>query len=314
MSFLISGSLVHDYIMDFPDRFKDHILADQIHILNVCFVAHRLQRSWGGTAGNIAYAVKMLGGEPLLVSALGKDGEPYRDHLKRVGISTEYISTDTTQLSASAHIITDADDNQITGFFGGPLASIDDQDLERALPLATLALLSPNPKPIMIKHARRFAEKQIPMIFDAGQQITTFDPEELWGMIDRSAFVIGNDYEVKLMQEKTGWTIDAFVAHAKTLITTLGSEGSRIQTSGGEEIQVRSCPPKSLEDPTGAGDAFRGGFFVGYGRGHDLKTCAQMGSVSASYAIETYGTQEYRFTPEEFCERYQTAYGEELEI
>ncbi|MDO8509974.1 MAG: carbohydrate kinase family protein [bacterium] len=310
MPIIVSGSLTYDHIMNFPDSFKNHILPDQIHILNVCFMVDKVEKSWGGTGGNIAFSMKLLGTDPILVSAVGKDGKDYLDYLNTHGIKTNYIKQNDKQLTASAYITTDADDNQITAFYNGPLDMAIDSAPEK-IAEATLVLISPTHKEVMMKHLKECFAKGIKTVFDPGQQITAFSAEELQRMITQSYFVIGNDYEIKLLQDRTGWDAERILKNAKVMITTLGDRGSIITNANGEEISVAICPPRSFDDPTGAGDAFRAGFFVGYELGYNWKTCGQMGSVAASYAIEEYGTQ-ITFTKEEFCERYEKNYNEKI--
>lgn len=312
MSILVSGSLVYDHIMNFPDSFKRHIMPEQIHILNVCFVVNKLERSWGGTAGNIAYTMRLLGAKPLIVSAVGKDGKEYCAYLKKQGISDKYISHNNKQLTASAYITTDADDNQITAFYGGHSNPTQKISISKVKEKINLALVSPTRKDIMIRHMEECAKKKIKTVFDPGQQITVFSKKELQKMISLAHFVIGNDYEVKLIQKITGWDNKKILNHANHLIITLGERGSLIMTRNKKKVKVGVCKPKSLDDPTGAGDAYRAGFFTGYENGLDLKTCGQIGAVASSYAIETYGTQEHFFTKSEFCERYKKSFNEEL--
>ncbi len=313
MAILVSGSLVYDHIMNFPDSFKNHIMPEQIHILNVCFMVDKLERSWGGTAGNIAFTIKMLGGEPLLLSVLGKDGRDYLKFMKESGLKTDYILSDKKRVTASAYITTDADDNQITAFFGGPLAMAKDNNLRDFVKEKfDLAIISPTDKEVMIQHVKECKEMGVKVIFDPGQQMTAFSEIELKKMISQSEFVIGNDYEIKLLQERTGWSEEEILKNTNVLITTLGERGSIVKTADGETISAGVCAPLSFDDPTGAGDSYRAGFFVGYEKGLNWKKCAQMGAVAASYAIETYGTQEHKFTKEEFCQRYEKAFGEKL--
>ena len=314
MAIIVSGSLVYDHIMNFPDSFKNHIMPEQIHILNVCFMVDKVEKSWGGTAGNIAYTIKMLGGDPLLVSAVGKDGGDYLKHFKKNEIGTEYIKMDEKQLTASAFITTDADDNQITAFFNGPLGLAQEVELAAVKKDVKLALISPTHKDTMIKHMLDCKERGFKTVFDPGQQITAFSDVELKKMISAAYFVVGNDYEIKLLQERTGWDASEILKNTKVLITTLGERGSVVSTSEGEIVEAGSCAPNSFDDPTGAGDSYRAGFFVGYEMGRDWKTCAQMGGVAASYAIETFGTQEFNFSKEEFCARYEKAFGEKISL
>lgn len=311
MPILISGSLVYDHIMNFPDSFKNHILPDQIHILNVCFMVDRLERSWGGTGGNIAFTMQQLGVSPILVSAVGRDGGEYLEHLRAAGLDTQYIKEDKKQLTASAYITTDADDNQVTAFFGGPLNLAQETEIAGLKEQIDLALISPTSKEVMVKHMLDCGERGIKTVFDPGQQITAFSETELRQMISRAYFVIGNDYEIKLLQERSGWSTKEILENAKVLIITLGERGSVVMTAEGEKIEVGSCPPRSFDDPTGAGDAYRAGFFVGYELGYNWKTCGQMGAVAASYAIEEYGTQ-VKFSKEDFCARYFETFKEKI--
>ncbi len=312
MSILVSGSLAYDYIMGFPDSFKNHILPEQIHILNVSFMVDRLEQSRGGTAGNIAYTLKLLGAEPIIVSALGKDAAEYRDHFEQMGIHTEHIVTDPNVFSAAGYITTDRDDNQITAFFPGPLQSAADVALSTVTPRPTLAFVSPTHRDVMTKHLKEAKELGIKTVFDPGQQIIAFNEVELKQMVSQSYAVIGNDYEMKLLEERTGWSGREMLEQTEVLITTLGEQGSIVTVRGQEPIQVAACAPQSCDDPTGAGDAYRAGFWAAQQKGLGWKECAEVGSVAASYAIETYGTQKHTFTIDEFKARFKRAYGHEL--
>lgn len=310
MSILVSGSLVHDYIMDFNGKFKDHIMPDKIHILNVCFMVDQLNRSWGGTAGNIAYSLALLGSDPIIVSAVGKDGNDYLTHFRENKIKTDYIKVDDSQMTASAHITTDQDDNQITAFFGGPLNLADDitgSGIE-------LALISPTDKKIMQNHLRQCADLGIKVIFDPGQQIFGFNGEEMKEMISGSYFLIGNDYEMNLIRERTLWDNSEILKHVEIMITTLGDRGSLIETRDGRKIEVPPAKPLSTIDPTGAGDAYRAGFFRGFELGYELEKCGKMGAVMACYAIETRGTQDFKFSHEDFIKRYRENFGEKVDL
>lgn len=308
MSILLSGSLAYDYIMDFPDSFKNHILPDHIHILNVCFVVDELKKNFGGTAGNIAYTMKLLGADPIILSTLGSDGEEYLNHFRSHDITTDFITMQKEKLTASAHITTDKDDNQITAFFTGTLNYGLDQSINDVKTDASLALLSPNKKEVTIKHAKECYEKKLPFVFDPGQQVTAFTDRELMQVIGQATFLIGNDYEMKLIEQRTGWGTRELLDHVEVLIITLGAEGSVIITKDAR-WEIPACAPLSVEDPTGAGDAYRAGFFSAYATGQDLETCGQIGSVAATYAIEQYGTQNHAFTKDEFDARFERTYG-----
>lgn len=313
MSIFVSGSLVYDHIMNFPDSFKNHIMPDKLHVLNLSFMVDRLEKSWGGTAGNIAYNLKMLGSEPLLVSALGKDGRDYLEHLEKNKINTNNIFIDEFQNTASAHITTDADDNQITAFFGGPLGKIKDKK-NFITENFSLAIISPTEKEVMINHARFCAGLSKKVIFDPGQQTPAFSAVELKQMISLAEIVIGNDYEIGMIMEKTGWSEEEILENTKILVTTLGEKGSVIKVKNKESIEVEAVFPLSVDDPTGAGDAYRAGFLAGYEKGFDLKVCGQMGAVAASFAIENYGTQNHQFDFEKFSARYEKNFKEKIKF
>jgi len=293
---LISGSLAYDYIMDFPDSFKNHILPDHIHMLNVSFVVDKLEKNFGGTAGNIGYTMKLLDGNPIVFASLGKDADTYLDHFK------------TLEMNTSAYITTDKDDNQITAFYPGAGNESTELHVSDVTEKPTFAIIGPSAKEVMIQHAKECYEAKIPFCFDPGQQITTLSPQELMAIIGQATFLIGNDYEMKLMEEKTGWDGREILNHVEVLVTTLGSKGSVITTKE-ELIEIPAPAAESVEDPTGAGDAYRAGFFSAYAKGKDLKTCGQIGSVAALYAIEKYGTQNHAFTLEEFEQRFERVYG-----
>jgi len=313
MPILLSGSIAYDYIMDFPDSFKNHILPDQIHILSVAFAVEKMQKNYGGTAANIAYSIKLLGGDPLIFAPIGSDGKEYLEYFKNFGIDTDYISPSKDLLTSSAHIITDKDDNQITAFYAGAGIEADKLDVNNIKKDIKIALICAAKQTAMIAHAKQCFDLKIPICFDPGQQITALSPQEVAAILGQSKFLIVNDYEMKLVQEKTGWDGEELLNHVEVLITTLGSKGSVIRTKN-EIFEIAACPPQSVDDPTGAGDAYRSGFFTGYVRGFDYKTCGQMGSVAATYAVEKYGTQNHKFTIEEFEKRYKNTYSQTLSL
>ncbi|MFA4830842.1 MAG: carbohydrate kinase family protein [Patescibacteria group bacterium] len=313
MTILISGTIAYDFIMDFPDSFKNHILPDQIHILNVCFTVDKLHKNYGGTAANIAHTVKLLGGEPIVFSPMGTDGKDYLDYLNKKGINTNYIIIAKEKLTGSAHITTDKDDNQITAFYNGAHSEAAKLNISDVKEKIDFALISPTQKDAMVKHAKECYDLKIPFVFDPGQQIPALSPQELMAAIGQAKFLIGNDYEMKLIEEKTGWDGHEMLNHVGVLITTLGSKGSIITTKN-KILEIMPCQPRSTDDPTGAGDAYRAGFFTAYVNGHDLKTCGQVGSVAATYAVENYGTQNHRFTLKEFEGRYRETYGETINL
>ncbi len=311
MNILISGSLAYDTIMDFPGRFGDHILPDQIHILNVCFLVDDISKNYGGCAGNIAYTMKLFGANPIILSVLGKDGREYFDYLDKHGILTKYIIQHESRLTSHASIMTDKDDNQITAYYNGASDHAGDVGVQDVLEKYQLGMIVPTLRSAMIKHARELVQKKIPFVFDPGQQLPGFSGKELEELLPLCSFYIVNDYEMRLTEKITGHTQEELSKIIKTLIITRGAKGSQIFTNDEEGmIEVHAVKPRQIVDPTGAGDAYRAGFFWAYATGKDLKTCAQSASVSAAYAIEQYGTQNHHFSLEEFYERYQKTYKE----
>ncbi|PKL71998.1 carbohydrate kinase family protein [Candidatus Kuenenbacteria bacterium HGW-Kuenenbacteria-1] len=298
MSILIVGSLAYDYVMDFPDSFKNHIMPKQLHILNVSFAVDKIEKNFGGCAGNIAYNVKLLGEEPIIFSSLGADAQDYLSHFKKYKIKNKYINISKQKNTASVYIITDKKDNQISAFYSGALKETTNKSINKIKEKIKLALISPTYKDNMIKYARECYENKILFVFDPGQQITEFKKKELQEMISKAKFVIGNDYEIKLMQKKTKWNISKMLNKTEVIIITLEEKGSKIITQN-ETINIDSCLLKKIEDPTGAGDAYRAGFFTAYIEGKDLKICGKYASLVAKYAIENYGTQNHFFTRKE---------------
>ncbi len=313
MNILVTGSMAYDHVMSFPDSFKNHILPDQIHILSVAFTVDKLHKNLGGCAGNMAHTMNLLGGNPLILSPLGKDSEDYIANLKKRGLETKYIRVSENKLTASAHITTDKDDNQITAFYVGALEETDELSVADVEGEIELAIVGPTKKEGMMKHANECIDKNISFVFDPGQMITAFSGEELLKLIKQAKFLIANDYEMRLIREKTAIETKEILDYVDVMITTLGGEGSRIETSN-EAIDIGICPATSVEDPTGAGDAYRGGFFTAYVNGHNLKTCGQIGAVAAVYAVEHHGTQEHKFTHDEFVDRYEKAFGEPFSL
>ncbi|MFA6427311.1 MAG: carbohydrate kinase family protein [Candidatus Magasanikbacteria bacterium] len=313
MSILISGSLAYDYIMDFPDSFKNHILPDQLHILNVCFMVDKLSKNIGGVATNVAYNAKLLGQDPIVLAPLGKDGQELIEFFKTHKIKISHIPLSKKLLTAGAHITTDKDDNQIIAFYNGALEEAVELHISDVKEDIQLALVAPTKKEAMIQHAKELYDAKIPFIFDPSHQLTAFNPRELSMIIGQAKMYIGNDYEMKLTQEMTGWDPHELLNHVEIVITTLGEKGSIITTKE-KVFEIAPCPATSVEDPTGAGDAYRAGFITGYVRGFDLKTCGQMASVAAVYAVEQYGTVNHTFTTKEFEKKYERTYGETISL
>jgi len=302
MDIIVSGSLAYDRIMDFPGYFSDHILPEKVHTLNVCFQINGITEKFGGTAGNIAYALTLLGEKPEISATLGQEEHKYLEWLKKNGISSDNIKIIKAEFTASAYITTDKAGNQITGFNPGAMNYSSSLEFDNLNPKETIVIVSPGNLEDMVNYPRLCKARGIDYIFDPGQSIPMLEPEDLVQAIDGCRILISNDYELDLILNKTGQKKEALLEHARTIIVTMGELGSRISTLNGE-IKIPAVRAKIVRDPTGAGDSYRGGMISGLVRGKDVEESARMGSVCASFSVECYGTQEYTFSPEEFNER-----------
>ncbi len=311
MSVLICGSLAFDNIMVFQDRFKNHILPDKIHILNVSFLVPELRREFGGCAGNIAYNLKLLGGAPLIMGTVGIDFAPYASWLKGQGIETRCISTIDQSLTAQAFITTDLDDNQITAFHPGAMNFSASNKVADA-GAVELGIIAPDGRDGMLAHARQMHEAGIPFIFDPGQGMPMFDGDDLKAFIDIATWVTVNDYESELMQERTGLSPEAIAERVEACIVTRGGEGSNIYTGGGR-IDIPSAKPASLTDPTGCGDAYRAGLLYGLVNKLPWETTGRIASLLGAIKIAHAGTQNHYFTRDEFAARYAAEFGAKLD-
>lgn len=304
MNIIVTGSLAYDRIMDFPGKFSDHILPEKIHVLNVCFQVSGMKEKFGGTAGNIAYALTLMGEKPVIYAAIGHDYEKYFKWLAKNGISIEGIRIIEEEFTAGAYITTDQGDNQITGFNPGAMkypSLLDVSKLDRQ----TIVIVSPGNFEDMVNYPRLCKEKGIDYIFDPGQSLPMWDAKNLIASIDGCRILIVNDYELELIINKTGLAKKDLLKMAGAVITTLGEHGSQISTVS-DEIKIPVVKANKVEDPTGAGDSYRGGLISGLVCGKDILQSSRMGSVCASFAVECYGTQDYCFTIEEFNKRLET--------
>jgi len=302
MNIIVSGSMAYDRIMDFPGKFSDHILPDKIHVLNVCFQVNGIKEKYGGTAGNIAYALTLMGEKPLICATIGHDYQKYFKWLAKNGLSTENIKIIADEFTAGAYITTDRSDNQITGFNPGAMKYQSTLDFSKLDPENTIVIVSPGNFEDMVNYPRACKNKGIDYILDPGQSLPMWDKQDLIQAIEGCRILIVNDYELSLIISKTGLDKKALLEMTGTIITTMGESGSQISTRE-REIAVPAFRVKKVVDPTGAGDSYRGGLLCGLVHGKNIEQCARMGSVCASFSIENYGTQEYSFTPEEFNER-----------
>ena len=307
MSALICGSMAFDTIMVFPDKFKHHILPEQVHILNVSFLVPELRREYGGCAGNIAYNLKLLGGDPLIMATVGKDFTPYAQWLGYCGIKQDYIKVLDDSYTAQAYITTDMDDNQITAFHPGAM-SFSHQNAVPHDAGIRLGLVSPDGKEGMLQHAEQFAAAGIPFIFDPGQGMPMFDGAELLHLLEKAHWLTLNDYEAQLMQERTGLSPEEMAERVEALIITHGGNGSLIFT-GSDIIEIPPARPHAVLDPTGCGDAYRAGLVFGLLEGLDWAVTGRIASLMGAMKVETYGTQNHSFTLATFKERYRENYG-----
>ena len=291
MSALICGSLAFDTIMSFEGRFADQILPDQLHILNVSFLVPQLRRDFGGCAGNIAYALKLLGGTPLPMATLGTDANDYLARLKTLGISTEFVQTVDNSMTAQAMIMTDRDNNQITAFHPGAM-SFALQIKVQARSDIKLAIVSPDGRDAMIEHAEQLAHAKIPFVFDPGQGLPMFNGVELAKLIGQSTWVTVNDYEGKMLSDRTGWDFSEISKQVEGLVVTLGAEGCEVWING-EKTWVPPVKAAQVVDPTGCGDAWRGALLFGLEQGWSLAKCADLGNKVGSIKIASRGPQNY---------------------
>jgi len=292
MSALICGSLAFDTITNFSGRFSQQILPDQVHILNVSFLVPTLRREFGGCAGNIAYSLQALGGQPVVMAALGNDGSDYLDRLEQWGVDTSLVRREAGTYTAQAIIITDTDNNQITAFHPGAMQQAHLIDLPAREDLK-IAIIAPDGREAMSKRATQLADARIPFVFDPGQQLPLFDGDELRRFIDQAAWVAVNDYEGRMLCDRTGLTLKAMSELAlEGVVVTLGAEGCDLWIDGQCE-RVHGVPAREVVDPTGCGDAFRAGLLYGLERGWDLKRCVELGNRIGALKIASRGGQNH---------------------
>jgi adenosine kinase len=308
MRTLICGSLAFDTIMVFPDRFARHILPEQTHMLSVSFQISDMRREWGGCAGNIAYNLRALGGEPVIMGTLGIDGTSYRERLADLRIAIDGVRVLDDAYTAQAFIITDHDDNQITAFHPGAMNQSHQNRVDDVADIR-LGIVSPDGKDGMQQHASQFAAKDIPFIFDPGQGLPLFTGDELAAIIEQATYLTVNDYEGKLLSERTGWSLADIAERLDALIVTLGGEGSIIHAQGGT-YAIPPVEPVAVVDPTGCGDAYRAGLLYGIAQGWDWQATGNLASVMGSIKIASRGAQNHVFDRELIAARYREAFGE----
>ena len=303
---LICGSLAYDTIMVFPDRFARHILPEQTHVLSVSFQISEMRREWGGCSGNIAYNLKALGGEPVVMATVGADGAAYGERLTSLGIATDGLRTLPQMFTAQAFIITDLDDNQITAFHPGAMNAAHENRVGDVADIA-LGIVAPDGREGMRMHVEQFANARIPFMFDPGQGMPLFSGPELVEMIDAASFVAVNDYEASLLAERTGLSVEAIARRVDALIVTLGGAGARIHADG-TTLDIPAVTAEAVVDPTGCGDAFRAGLLYGIANGWDWQRSGRLASTLGALKIASRGGQNHALSRDRVATAYQEAF------
>jgi adenosine kinase len=307
MKILVTGSIAYDTIMVFPDRFRNHLLADQLHILNVCFLTPEMRREYGGTAGNIGYNLGLLGESPLVMATVGEDIDPYIARFRALGIGTDHLKRIPGQFTAQGFITTDLDNNQITNFHPGAMNYSHENHVTPKLG-AGIAIIGPDGKEGMLQHARECAQHGVPFLFDPGQGMPMFSREELQEFVHLADYVAVNDYEGKLLEEKTGRRLEDMAREVKALVYTQGSQGSII-LAGGQRHPIPCVQAEGVVDPTGCGDAYRAGLLYGISHGWDWPTTGKLGAVMGAIKIAHRGGQNHAPGREEIEARFKRAFG-----
>jgi adenosine kinase len=307
---LICGSLAFDKIMQYHGRFAETLLADQLHRVNVSFLVPTLRTEYGGCSANIAYNLKLLGGEPLIMATLGQDGADYLERLRNFGIKTRAIKTIQDAYTAQCFVTADQDNNQINAFHPGAMQFSHENNVADQGPLR-LAIIAPDGRDGMLKHARDCAAQGVPFMFDPGQQLPMFSGEELLAFIDQATYLAANDYEFEMVMDRTGLSLEQIASRLDALIVTRGEKGSEIY-AGGERHEIPAVPASAIVDPTGCGDAYRAGLLYGIAQGYDWPTTGRLASLLGSIKIAHQGGQNHSFTPAEIETMFESAFGYRL--
>jgi adenosine kinase len=310
MSTLICGSIAYDTIMVFRDHFKNHILPDQIHILNVAFLVPDMRREFGGCAGNIAYNLKLLGGEPLAMATVGDDAGAYLAHMDALGLTREHVRMVPGAYTAQAFVTTDLDDNQITAFHPGAMNHSHLNDIGAASGVE-LGIVAPDGRDGMLAHVEQFAAAGVPFVFDPGQGLPMFNGEELLHCLKLATYCTVNDYEARLLCDRTGRSLTSLAQEVEALVVTLGAEGSHIHV-GGQCLEIPAVQPDALMDPTGCGDAYRAGLLYGIANGYDWLRTGRLASVIGAIKIASRGGQNHRPSRDDIAARFVQAFGAPL--
>jgi adenosine kinase len=307
MSTVVTGSIAFDYLMSFPGKFTEHFLPEHMNRVSLSFLVDSMDKRRGGCAPNIAYTLALLGERPRLMATAGQDFDDYRRWLEAAGVDTTLVTQASDKFTASFFCSTDSENNQIASFYTGAMANAAELSF-RGIDGIRMVIISPNDPAAMVQYAQECRTLGIPFIWDPGQQCARMNGDELRAGLDGSAIVICNDYEFELIRQKTGLDEDGVFARTGALIVTRGEQGSTVRY-GARNVAVAAVPPVKIVDPTGVGDAFRGGLLKGLATGADLEVCCCLGSMAATYALEHLGGQSHSYTWEEFRVRYRTHFG-----
>jgi adenosine kinase len=312
VSTLITGSFAYDTIMVFQDQFKNHILPDQVHILNVCFFVPEMRKEFGGCSGNIAYNLSLLGGDPLPMGTVGEDFKPYRKWLKKQGIKVRHITEIENTYTAQAFMTTDTDNNQIIAFHPGAMNYAHQNKISDANDIS-LGIVAPDGRDAMIQHSQQFEQAKIPFVFDPGQGLPMFDGKELMQFVEQATYLCVNDYESQMLKEKTKQSLPDIAKEVEALIVTRGGEGSEIYYDG-DTMHTPSIKVNKVSDPTGCGDAFRSGLLYGIAKNLDWQTTGRLASLMGGIKIESHGTQNHRPNKEDIMQRFDENFGATIEL
>ncbi|HEX7262605.1 MAG TPA: carbohydrate kinase family protein [Candidatus Dormibacteraeota bacterium] len=311
MSVVCTGSIAFDYILSFKGRFRDHILPDKVHILNLSFLVDSLKKRRGGVAGNYAYNLSLLGYPSAVLATAGSDAVEYRAWLEKLGVDCRGMRLMDEEISATGFTTTDLDDNQITGYYGGAMNLAGSLGLDDTVPNPDAVIIGPNAPDAMARMVRECRERGVPWVFDPAHQLPHLSSDDLIDGATGAWVLIGNDYELELIQQRTGRTMDGLKELSRLIVTTLGRQGSRIDTQDRSHV-IPAAGARVESDPTGAGDAYRAGLVAGLLRGLDMPTAGAVASLAATYAVEQVGTIEHVYSREEFSERFRDAFGTPL--
>ena len=314
MRIAITGSVATDHLMTFPGLFNDSLMADQLHNVSLSFLVDDLQIRRGGVEANIGFGMGVLGGNPILVAAVGSDFAEYQTWLENHGVDCDHVHVSQTAHTARFMCTTDQEQNQIASFYPGAMSESIELELAKISEKVhglDLVLIGADDPDAMRKHTVACKSLGIPFVADPSQQLPRLDSQQTVDVIDGAEYLFNNEYEATLIEQRTGWSADEVLDHVGIRITTMGSKGARITSRDGLDISVPVAQEKAIKDPTGVGDAFRAGFLTGLGWGLSPQRCAEVGSLLATYVIETIGTQEYILDKSEFISRLEQAYGSE---